>query len=89
MVFYGLPTNPQFYPELINMITNSSSSYTSPSLALEKSISKVSSNTSSRDFDASTMVLFTKYDQLKLERIIGAKRTEKVIKGEKEVYMFC
>jgi U3 small nucleolar RNA-associated protein 25 len=40
------------------------------------------------DVDSSCDVLYSRYDRLKLERIVGSERIETMIKGEKEAYMF-
>ncbi len=33
-------------------------------------------------------ILYTKYDRLRMERILGAGRTNKMIEGKKETFMF-
>ncbi|KAJ3195394.1 hypothetical protein HK101_000361 [Irineochytrium annulatum] len=60
LVFYGLPENSRFYPELLNMAEKSS--------------------------ELSCTVLFTAYDKLKMERIVGTSRVAKM--SEKEIFLF-
>ncbi|OZJ01731.1 hypothetical protein BZG36_05300, partial [Bifiguratus adelaidae] len=56
VVFYALPENPRFYPEVVNF------------LGLRKDAS------ASEDMTTSCLALFTRFDALKLERIVGSQR---------------
>ncbi|KAI9003180.1 hypothetical protein BC832DRAFT_560139 [Gaertneriomyces semiglobifer] len=62
VVFYGLPDNAEYYPELLNMVEQSA--------------------------DGKCTVLFNHFDRLKLERIVGSKRVQHMVKGEKEAWIF-
>ncbi len=42
----------------------------------------------SRDGDVSCQVLFSAYDRLALERVVGSERLVKMMSGSKEAYMF-
>jgi U3 small nucleolar RNA-associated protein 25 len=39
--------------------------------------------------DASCTVLFSKYDKLQLERIVGAARCDRMINNPKTTFLFC
>lgn len=39
--------------------------------------------------DASALALFTKYDHLQLERIVGPKRALRLVSSEKSTHLFC
>ena len=38
--------------------------------------------------DASVAVLFSKFDRMKVERVVGSKRVERMCLGEKDAFMF-
>ena len=66
IIFYSLPEFPQYYPELVNLVTDSGAS----------------SDT------ASCLALFTKYERLALERIVGKKCANHLLTSEKSTFMF-
>jgi U3 small nucleolar RNA-associated protein 25 len=72
LVFFGLPERPDFYSGLVN--------------ELNKGLN--------RDGDddviapTSVLALFTKYEAHALERIVGKQHCDRMIKGEKQTYMF-
>jgi U3 small nucleolar RNA-associated protein 25 len=39
--------------------------------------------------DASVLALFTKYEHLQLERIVGVKRAQRLVSSEKTTHLFC
>jgi U3 small nucleolar RNA-associated protein 25 len=39
--------------------------------------------------DLTISALYSRYDQLRLERIVGTKRAIRMIKGEKSAYLFA
>ena len=62
LIFYSLPENSNFYPELINLLEGDEPECT---------------------------ILYTKYDKLKLERVVGEKRTLRMLTSPNNVHMFC
>lgn len=45
--------------------------------------------TDATDINSMVSVLYTQYDALKLERVVGTKRVEKMICGTKSTFMFA
>ncbi|CAG8660768.1 9272_t:CDS:2, partial [Funneliformis caledonium] len=74
IIFYALPDHAHFYSELLNFIQLSPSNKTS---AIENSNEMISIS-----------VLFSKFDQLRLERVVGTSKFCKMLQGEKKVYTF-
>lgn len=76
LVMYGLPEHSEFYSGLVNDLN----------AGLER-------ENEGDDLDMSAplscLALFTKYDALALERIVGQEHCNHMIKGEKSTYMFC
>jgi U3 small nucleolar RNA-associated protein 25 len=75
VVFYSLPEYAHFYPELVNTIQESE----------DASGTGNGNNKSS----ISCTVLYTKFEKLALERIVGAKRCEHMLSSSKSTFMFC
>ncbi|CAG8574404.1 5657_t:CDS:10 [Ambispora leptoticha] len=75
IVFYDLPDHPHFYSELLNLL----------SITVEDSTSKSMSS----DNLFSCQVLFTKYDHLKLERIVGSSRVNKMLNVNKNIFILA
>ena len=73
LIFFGLPEHPEFYPGLVNN--------------LNEGLEKVDANTDS-DSSTSSIALFTKYEAHALERIVGTKQSNRMIKGDKSTFMF-
>ena len=67
LVFYSLPENAHFYPELVNLLEEAEGS------------AQVTS----------CFALFTKYEALALERIVGTTRTRHMLASEKSTFLFC
>ncbi|KAJ3086507.1 hypothetical protein HK102_013019 [Quaeritorhiza haematococci] len=78
MIFYGLPDTPHFYTELVNRIDVEGAS----------SSSKDSSK-SGAGVEATCICLYTKYDRLKLERVVGTKRVGRMCDGQRDAFMFA
>ena len=75
IIFYAPPTDARFYTDMLNMI----------------SVGERKSNVGYGAIDEpSATVLFTKYDALSLERIVGSARFKRMIKGKagKTTYLF-
>ncbi|KAF9106747.1 rRNA-binding ribosome biosynthesis protein utp25 [Mortierella sp. GBA35] len=81
LAFYGLPEHPQFYPEMLNLLALPAGA--------EKSRSKHSAATGLEDRAMSCTALFTKYDLLKLQRIVGTERANSMCKQEgRDLFVF-
>ena len=74
LIMLGLPENPEFYPELLNMLSEVSSDDDADVMNIDSPIS--------------CMNLFTKYDAQCLERIVGTKHSERMVKSEKRTFLF-
>jgi U3 small nucleolar RNA-associated protein 25 len=84
VIFYSIPEYPRFYPELVNLLTNEQhQSSRSDQSSDHHKISNGASGTA-----CSSMVMFTKYDQMALERIVGSKKAKHMLDSEKGLFMF-
>lgn len=81
LVFYSLPTEPQFYPELLSMMLQDAnqSSANSRGNSTEKRIK--TANGPAPAAVLSCLSLYDRYDSLKLSRIFGARQAMKMIKA--------
>ncbi|KAK3833733.1 MAG: hypothetical protein JOS17DRAFT_682637 [Linnemannia elongata] len=83
LAFYGLPDHPQFYPEMLNLLALPAAA------GNEKSRSKHAAATGFEDRAMSCTALFTKYDLLKLQRIVGTERANSMCKQEgRDLFVF-
>jgi hypothetical protein len=75
IIFYGPPAHAQFYPDMLNVLSTSGS--------------KMSAAGDSAA-DPSVTILFTKFDALRTERIVGTDRVKRMVKGKggKNTYLF-
>ncbi len=74
IVFYALPEHPQFYAEFVNML-NDGGAAASESGGLSGAA-------------ATCVVLFSKFDALQLERVVGSVRAQKMLTADKHTHMF-
>ncbi|KAG0230411.1 rRNA-binding ribosome biosynthesis protein utp25 [Actinomortierella wolfii] len=107
IVLYGLPEYPQFYPEMLNLLTlpaapTSAKKKTGSSQAASGKKSKASKKAQAEtavaheiasagleDHPMSCTALFTKYDLLKLQRIVGTERANAMCKQEgRDLFVF-
>ncbi|KAG0216349.1 hypothetical protein B0O80DRAFT_434675 [Mortierella sp. GBAus27b] len=85
LTFYGLPEHPQFYPEMLNLLALPAGGGGGG----EKSRSKHVGATGLEDRAMSCTALFTKYDLLKLQRIVGTERANSMCKQEgRDLFVF-
>jgi U3 small nucleolar RNA-associated protein 25 len=71
-----MPENANFYAEFVNMLVNGGGQDAQDNkLAVES--------------NAIVSGLFTKYDALKLERVVGTKRVDRMLRSDKETFMFA
>ena len=73
LIFFGLPEHAEFYPGLMNMLMEGPSGDSDVEV----------------EAPSSCLALFTKYDAHALERIVGTKHCERMVKGEKNTFLFC
>lgn len=73
LILFGLPEHAAFYPGLMNMLMEGPSGESGVEV----------------EAPSSCLALFTKYDAHALERIVGTKHCERMIKGEKNTFLFC
>ncbi|XP_037084908.1 digestive organ expansion factor homolog isoform X2 [Pollicipes pollicipes] len=72
VVFYGLPVYPHLYSEICNLMQEA---YQNPRTAQDGA-------------GVTCTVLFSRFDRLKLARVVGAERATSMIGSEKQVHMF-
>ena len=72
-----MPEYPHFYPEIVNMLGSVSEN-------------KESSIKSKADLgeDSSCLVMFTEYERMALERVVGHKRAEHIFDSDKSTFLF-
>ncbi|CAG8503986.1 12195_t:CDS:10 [Ambispora gerdemannii] len=78
IVFYDLPDHPHFYSELLNLLSTTMGGSTSKSMA---------SDMLTDDNLFSCQILFSKYDHLKLERIVGSNRVNRMLNANKNIFI--
>ncbi len=76
LIMLGLPEHAEFYPELLNMLSWRPSNNIEEEYQLDVAA------------PSSCLNLFTKYEAHNLERIVGTKHSERMIKGEKTSFLF-
>ena len=76
VIFFGLPEYAEFYPDVVNMLSNN----------VEEDDDGDGDITR---MPMSCLSLFTKFDAHQLERVVGTAHTDRMVKGEKSSYMFC
>ena len=77
LIMFGLPEHAEFYPELLNMLA------WRPRIGDEEEEYQLDMSAPS-----SCLNLFTKYEAHSLERIVGTKHSDRMIKGEKNTFLF-
>ena len=73
IVFYSLPQYASFYAELVNMVSPTDGSSGEAASAAQMSCT----------------VLYTQYERMALERIVGQKRCAHMMASTKTTFMFC
>ena len=97
VVFYSLPQYAQYYAELVNLIGDfpRQTSDGAKANAVEDGVGGVGSDrnsSSSKDIvgdEPSCVVLFSKFERLALERVLGKKRSDHIFASKKATFMFC
>ena len=72
LIFFGLPEISKFYTGLVNELNK----------GLDRNID------SDMDTPTSVLALYTKYEAHSLERIVGKQHCDRMVKGEKQTFMF-
>ncbi|KAJ1971393.1 rRNA-binding ribosome biosynthesis protein utp25 [Dimargaris xerosporica] len=94
VIFYELPTHPHFYAEIVNLMAKTSLSrqvaesatVDDPEALASRQTAQALAEATGGDWTCS--ILFTKYDQLKLERVVGTTNAKALVSGGKLVYTF-
>ncbi|GFH51910.1 hypothetical protein CTEN210_08386 [Chaetoceros tenuissimus] len=76
LILFGLPENAEFYPELLNMLSDEKPK------GAEEDLENLDSS------PMSCLNLFTKYDVQSLERIVGTRHSDRMVKGDKKTFLF-
>ncbi|PNH02448.1 U3 small nucleolar RNA-associated protein 25 [Tetrabaena socialis] len=76
VLFYGLPEHAAFYPELLNLLE-------------EGGGGGGGGGGGPGSHHATVTALFTRWDALALERVVGSARAARMLKGGSGTYMFC
>jgi U3 small nucleolar RNA-associated protein 25 len=89
VVFYSLPEYPHFYSEIVNMIsTDDQPSSSSSSTLIGGDTSRDEKQAHNLMQEISCLTLFTEYERMALERIVGYKKTEVMLSSEKNTFVF-
>jgi len=74
LIFFGLPEHQEFYADLVNV--------------LNEGLDHLDAEANNSDALISSIALFTKYEAHALERIVGTKQSNRMVKGDKSTFMF-
>ena len=89
IIFYSPPEYPHYYPEIVNFMTESNRS--APSSSSSSSTGgggRGGGGGGSFADKASAIMLFSKFDVMALERIVGSDRSKHLVTSEKHTFMF-
>ncbi len=75
VIFYSLPEYSHFYSEIVNMLGVDGDS-------------NGNSNKVDLGEEASCLTLFTEFERMSLERIVGHKRAEHIFDSDKSTFLF-
>lgn len=89
VVFYSLPEYAHFYPEIVNMLA---ADY-DDSIGLRQKEDDEDAGSGMQDKglqlqEMSSLVLFTDFERMALERLVGAKKTQLMLESEKNTFVF-
>lgn len=79
VIFYSLPEYANFYSEYVNML----------SAHTDIKQSGKSGSATEEDNKISCLVLYTAYERMALERIVGAKRCAHMLAASKSTFVYC
>ena len=88
MVFYSLPEYPHFYPELVNMLNESEGGQSAAPGSGEETNESRLHGRSGGGGGCSCLVLFTRFEQMALERIVGQQRSAHMLSSSKNSFLF-
>ncbi len=89
VVFYSLPEYSHFYPEIVNMLA---SNY-DDSIGLRKKAEEEDDDEAVEDKglqlqEMSSLTMFTDFERMALERIVGSKKAQQMLESEKNTFVF-
>lgn len=87
MVFYSLPEQAHFYPEIVNMLSLVFEDVKKKKVEEDDEEGAVAN---SDDFatEMSCITLCSHYEQMALERILGQKKSEQMLLSDKNTFVF-
>jgi U3 small nucleolar RNA-associated protein 25 len=80
LVFYAAPEQAQFYAEMVNLLSEAEQ------IGFE--LGRGQAMTHSGPLEVSSLLLFTVYEKMALERIVGKDRCEHLLSSPKSSFMF-
>ena len=87
VVFYSLPEYPHLYPELVNTLSASFDASKQQQLK-QKEDNHADTGAAVEQADCSSLVLFSKYDKMSLQRVVGQSRSAHMLKSDKTAFLF-
>ena len=76
LIFYSLPENAKFYPELVNLLEEAGGGGGREGGRVGEGVTSV-------------FAMFTRFEALALERIVGTARAKHMLGSEKATFLFC
>ena len=75
-MFYSIPEQASFYPEIVNLLTEA------------EQVGFNDKTAAGRPLDTSCLLLFTIYEKMALERVVGFERCAHMMSSSKNSFMF-
>ena len=88
VVFYSLPEYPHLYPDLVNSLSASFDAGKQQQLKQREDNHAGGAGAAVEQAECSSLVLFSKYDKMALERVVGQSRSSHMLKSDKAAFLF-